>query len=357
MFRISHAYKYIAALMALVLSSPDSLASSPDLCATIATIPSLGGWQNSNGDTMQLAQNAGGQITGQYVVGPSGDGNCPAGTVYAVTGSYQGGGGNNFSLTGTYSGNNNCAHIWSTAAGQSEISGQTGCSTMVMTWNNTGGYSQTNEPYSHPLYVPSGETTAFTGWYASSQDPDKTAAIYAEYEMTLIPAYDWGGRQLTESFPSGGLSDSCYFASSKIPKLTSYPSKTINMLGDDYPDLLGVSTTAVIYYREVGKTPCAYTLQQIMSVDSSLTTMVSYNSNNPNSPKNPDNSNQHINGIDNTTVHEYRATIPSGTQPWGVPSIKLLIVPVVINPLLLLSVFDVKSEDSPVKHGTLRTTP
>lgn len=336
--RIFRASKYIAALMVLILIAPDALAWS-DLCATIATIPSQGYWQNSNGDQMILAQSAvGGQITGQYIVGPNGDGPynppCPAGTVYTVTGSYLGlgGNGNTFNLTGTLNGaNTNCAQNWSTVAGQSSISGVAACATLVMAWTNSGGLSKTNETYSHPVYVPgpgpvsatSGETTAFGGWYPSSLDPNTAAAIYATYEMTFTPAYDWGGRQLTESFPSSGISDTCYNPSSKIAKLTSYPSTTISIDGVDWEDLVGVSTQVVNNYREIGATPCFYALQQVMSVDSSSTTTVPYNSN------------QHINGIGNTTVYEYRAGVYSGTQPWGVPSIKLLIVPVIINPLLL----------------------
>jgi hypothetical protein len=333
-FRVS---KYIAALMVLMLVAPDALAWI-DPCATIATIASQGYWQNSNGDQMSLAQSASGaQITGQYIVGPNGDGAspnpvCPAGTVYTITGSYQGGGGNTFQLTGTLNGaHTNCAQTWSTVAGQSSINGQAACASLVMTWNNSAGYSKTNEVFSHPVYVPgpgpvsatSGETTAFGGWYPSSLDPNTAASIFAAYEMTFTPTYDWGGRQLTESFPSSGISDTCYTPSSKIPKLTSYPSTTISIVGMDWEDLVGVSTPVVNNYREMGVTPCFYALQQVMSVDSSTTTTVSYNSN------------QHINGIGNTTVYEYRAGVYSGTEPWGVPSIKLLIVPVIINPLLL----------------------
>jgi hypothetical protein len=248
--------------------------SVQDAAAAEACASMTGAWTDGSGQ-WTLGQDTEGRITGTQA--PNGQGTCPTGNGYNVTGNYTGGGG--VFLTGTYTGSDtlHCA----ASITQAVTVGGAGCAHASGSWSNSAGRSGvTTMTLNAGCVVPNGETpSVFTRW---STTIDQTAVGIWHTSLQQPPTLpapdfvDFGGRTVTETFDNNAV-DTCYFAGSKYTKVTSgqpYAGRPVNLASKaGYDDRVGFGDDEEpTYFRQHGKAPCGYYFNQTMVIDCNVGT-------------------------------------------------------------------------------------
>jgi len=236
-------------------------------CASIAT-PDPVLWNDGYGDDINLAQTSDGNVsgdqTGDYI-------NDCSYNFSVLDGSSNGDG--KFTLQFRWDENNQvcaadtliytltvsgpgCARATGTVSGS--LGGNQVFTNNPVTWSDGDGVQATDD------------TEFFLGWGTVQE------AGLAIFGIDINPTtYNFSGRQITESFPSGGA-DGCWFPGSKIPEwsptgATAYVTldpNNNNGIISGYGDHVGfTSTTTLDYYRQRGQAPCSMTTQQDISID------------------------------------------------------------------------------------------
>jgi len=251
-----------------------------------------------------LSQSAGGSITGTVTANGS---TCQSGTTMSVTG--QAGSSGSIFINvpnGIQPNGNTCIGDH----GSITISGP-GCTqaTYSFVLANLGG-SGTAAFTAQQCLVPTGETTpAFVTW-----DPSQPSVAIFSQTPTSSTYYDWGGRELSEVFPSRGI-DTCYFEGSDIPDASDGPAFRPILHFErnaGYQDKVGPTPDTVTYYRKHGKTPCGITLYQDVLTDCPAhDTAFAHNT--------------LIEDIGDTTVTSKRGNSAPVSETWGPPPSRDLI--------------------------------
>lgn len=283
--------------------------ATPPACATIEA----SNWHDDTG-TWGLHQDSNGNIEGLLVSDASST--CPGGE-YSVTGDYTGDG--QFSLTAEWAIGirpQGCAKT----INQSGSIHQPGCNTASGTWTNSGGLNGQFE-MSYGCRVPTGETAPqFQNWGSPGAYP--TSAVFSQ--KLKETDFNWGGRKVTETFPVAG-SDGCWFPGSLYSAVTASPSRTIYPSPDvptSYFDAIGVAPEFIEYYRQKGRAPCGYELNQHLSTDCPA----------------PEGDSEYLNhqvffGIGLTTITSSRAGVQA-SKVWGTPAVQILLISV-LSPVVL----------------------
>jgi hypothetical protein len=306
------AFTLLAGLCAFLLPTTGNAVAQS--CATMASNAGTGyigqwDWYSTGG--WVLNQDSSGHIYGSMVTF-LGSPTCPENEHYNASGQYLGNG--QFSITSSYTGTNaGCAGTLTTTGTVTAP----GCNNASGTWNNDRGLSGTFQ-WVNACQIPNGESVpVFQTW--GTVPPDTFPVAFFD-QQPLPTTYNWGGRTVTETFPTNG-NDSCWFQGSLIGKGgINHPSLTYNLPSNKgYTDKLGLGTQNANYYRQHGRTPCGTTLYQTMVMDC------------PNPQGNQYYSNGTLFlGIGQRTVTDIRNNVGK-SEPWGTPAPPLRIVDWLFN--------------------------
>jgi hypothetical protein len=311
----------VIALMAglsLLIHIDDALPA--EACASMATVNTgtnqvgLSGWEWSTTGHFYLSQSSNGGLTGRMAGYVSSS--C-SGTdeYYNMNGAFNSSNGN-FSLTATYTGSNSgCAPIINMSG---TVTGP-GCTAASGSWSNDRGLSGPLA-MTQACQVPMGETVpAFQSWSTAPPDTFPVAIFYQQ--LSPATTYNWGGRTITETFPTNGV-DSCWYPGSLIGKGgINHPPllQTFSSNQEGYNDKLGLGTSNASYYRQHGRAPCGTTLYQTMVMDC------------PNPPGNQSFATGTLFlGVGQTTVTDIRNNVPA-TEVWGTPAPALTMIDIIFN--------------------------